>query len=486
MLKVLFRWRLGRSSMLAGTAFLIGGGALVSLPAAAVCPPCTAMPFVTAQNTAVTTALTLMNQAIVTALGLHGGGTAANKQGNSAATFDAEKSEAAMENAGESVVEQRRANMEMVTNNQSLNCRMHTMDNVSRAITQKFQQAVAFNLQDGVINLFFNRSFTPDRTLVASLQRNCKNGQLRRTDMGDGWWNAINAASAPTSQCFEDATDVDGDGVPDFAHGFMRPSTILDYRVLIPPSNAQMDVLNNPESAALGGPQAVWGTLTPKQRAYVSAVRFCENIALTALKPLDVYGDEALDVRNMSTALTNMAAIAKLDALVYACRSELARRTAPDAAAMVGAGFNDMTELVNNNPRVGEILIRSGVNPQEFREGGTDYMSAAMLAYGRGEAFCSSMATSKSMYADSGTDDQKTQNILRCEQLKLYYKETEDIYRSLFSNMVNGVSRLEGQFSSGIRSPTRTEADGMVQKASFSDLRKPWSVGKKLVDMIKE
>lgn len=459
---------------------------LVSAPAAAVCPPCAAMPFVTAQHTAVTAALTLMNQSIVTALGLHGGGTAANKQGNSVAEFDAQKSRASMENAGEAVVTQRRANMVAVSSTQSLNCRMHTMDNVARAITQKFQQAVAFNLQDGVINLFFNRSFAPERTMVASLQRNCKNGQLRRTDMGDTWWNAVNANSSPTSQCFEDTTDVDGDGAPDFSHAFLRPSTILDSRVLIPPSNAQMDVLNNPESAALGGPQAVWAALTPKQRAYVSAVRFCENIALTALRPLGVYGDEAHDVRNMSTALTNMAALAKLDALVYACRSELARRTAPDAATMVGAGFNDMTELVNNNPRVGEILIRSGVNPQEFREGGTDYMSAAMLAYARGEAFCSSMQTSKSMYADSGTDDQRTQNVLKCEQLKMYYKETEDIYRSLFSNMVNGVSRLEGQFSSGVHSPTRTEADGMVQKASFADSRKPWSGRKKLVDMIKE
>lgn len=477
---------LARWSACLGVAVLSLSLALWSAPASAVCPPCTAMPFVTAQNAAVTAALTAMNTAIVAAVNLHGGGTGAGKQGINVAVYESLKSMADKVNAGKAVSDQVKANMNALVNAQSLHCRLHTMNNVAVAVQEKFEKAVAYNLQDGVIDLFFNRSFTPERTLSAALQRNCKNGQFRQEDMGANWWNAMNAASLPTNQCFEDTTDVDGDGAGDFIHGFLKPSTILDYRVLIPPNNDDMNELNNPESTAFGGPQATWTRLSPKQRAYVSAVRFCENIALSSLQPLGVYGSAALDLKNMPTAVMNMAALAKLDALVYACRSELARRTAPDAAAMVAAGYNDMADVQSNNPRIAQSLIRAGVDPAEFREGGVDYMSSAMLSYGRNQAFCGSMEVAKSMYADTGTDDLRTQNIMKCEQLKIFHNMTEDVHRSLFNNMVTGASRLADQFSPGAKTQIRTEGEGLVQKVSFSQSRAPWAADKKLVDMIKE
>ncbi len=470
----------------AGVALLLLS--FVSMQAQAVCPNCPLSPLITAQKTAFTGAMAASAQAIIAAVGLMGGGTASAKQAQVAAAQDAAKSKAehhtyvAMRETYHNV----RANQ--TVNMQSVNCRLQTINNTIAVVKEKFEGAVAFNLQDGVINLFFNHNFSPARTRVATIQRNCKNGQLLRTDMGSAWWDAINAASPATSQCFEDTTDVDGDGQPDFAHAFMKATTVLDHRVMVAPSSADMTVLNNPDGG--GNPQTVWNGLTVKQKLYVSAVRFCENLALYALQPLGVSGDAAMAAENQATILQNLAAIGKLDALVYACRSELARRTAPDAAAMVAAGYTDMQPVVDNAAKVAELLLRTGAQKRssgeadEFQEiiGGTtvSYVSPALLAYARSEAFCNNNETMKSIYSDTGTDSKKTDNVVQCELLKMTNLETEQIYRSLFNDMIGGIGKLAPQFSDKLPTPTRAEGRSMIQQAG---LRQP--TPQKLIDMLR-
>ncbi len=457
--------------------------------AQAFCVTCTAIPAVTAQQTAIAGALTAMYQAVVAAVGAKGGGDAAAKQGEVAAAADAGKSEAEHKTFVQMRETFHRVRANQSVNMQSVNCRLHTINNTAAVVQEKFEQAVAFNLQDGVINLFFNHNFSPMRTRIATLQRNCKNGQFLQADLGAGWWGAMNAASPPTSQCFEDTTDVDGDGQPDFSHAFLKSSTVLDHRVLVPPSNADMTVLNNPDGG--GNPQTVWNGLNSKQKLYVSAVRFCENLALYSLQPLGVSGDAAMAPENQAVILKNFAAIGKLDALVYACRSEVARRTAPDAAAMVGAGYADMQPVADNASKVAELLIRTGApkasggEAAEFQEivGGTtvSYVSPALLAYARSEAFCSNREVMKSVYADTGADSDKATVALRCEQLKMLNKETEQIYRSMFNNMVSAIALIGPQFVAKATTPTRAEANGIIEKASLANKPK----ANRLTDLLK-
>lgn len=453
-----------------------------ALPASAYafCVTCVAMVAVTAQQTAIAGALAAMEEAIVAAVGAKGGGDSDTKQGEVAGLVDAGKSQAEASTAAQMWRTYHKVRANNTFNTQSINCRLQTVNNVGSRVAEKFQQSVAFNLQDGVINLFFNHNFSPIRTQGAALQRNCKNGQLLRSDFGQAWWDALNASSPPQGQCFEDTTDINGDGVSDFAHAFLKSTTVLANRVMVPPPAADMARLNDPD-----GPgavvSAVWAGLSDKQRLYVSAVRFCENLALYSLRPLDVYGDAALSTENQRVIMQNFAAVAKLDALVYACRSEVARRTAPDAASMVAAGFADMQEVADNADKVGEQLVRSGVPAAEFQAGGTSYISPMLAAYARTEAFCNNNETAKSIYADTGSDAEKTAAVVRCEQLKMTNRETEQIYRSLFNTMTSGIAGIASQFTRKVSTPLRSEADGRVEKASLT--RKPSG---KLVDLLKD
>jgi hypothetical protein len=460
-----------------------------SLSASAFCVTCVAMVAATAQQTALVGALGDMEAEVIEAIEEAGAGDGSTPSGPTIALEDAAQNMAGQNTAVQELQTFHEVRATHSTSMQSVNCRLQTVNDTASMIQEKFQQTVALNLQDGVINLFFNKAFDPRRTRVATMQRNCKNGQFLKTDFGITWWNGLNAASPATGQCFEDLTDADADGAPDFSHGFMYSSTVLNHRVLVPPSSADMSILNNPDDPANAKTaQATWTGLNAKQKLYVSAVRFCENMALYALQPMGVRGDAAMSPDNQQVIMQNFSAIAKLDALVYACRSEVARRTAPDAAAMVTAGYADMAKVKDNAEKAAVMLIGSGAKPEEFQDldaGGAlvSYMSPAMLAYARSEAFCANHDAVKAFYADQGDDAAKTKIVLRCEALKMTNQETEHIYRSLFNTLAGGTQRIGSQFADKVVTPLRAEANSPLQKVSFSNHSQ--SIDKKLVDMLK-
>lgn len=459
-------------------ALLVAGLGLPAAPAAAWCPSCVSVPLINAADTAIRiVAMAALKASTLMAIGLQGGGVSAAVEAQAAAQFDAAKSMAGWVNTSVMQASSRKTAVLSARNTQSTNCQLQFLNNVSTVLQTHFQNSVAYNLQDNVIDMFFNRGFTPERAQVAALQRNCKNGQFRREDMGQAWWDSMNAASPPSSQCFEDvAPDMNGDGYPDpefgFAHAFMKPSTILSHRVLVPPSDADMAVMNNPDT---GNPQAVWNGLNAKQRRFVSAVRFCENIALQAMKPMAVHGNAAFDPRNVTVIMDNLSAMGKLDALVYVCRSELARRTSPNnAVAYQASSATDRPDV----ERVASILLKSGAKlrptgeADEFQERNAsgavvNYMSPALLAYSRA-AYCNNNRTRMSFYGDQGSDAEKASNLMRCQQLKLLYNETEEVYRSMFNNMIAGVEGVRSQFATPLVAPVRrSDADGLVKQASF-------------------
>ena len=109
------------------------------------------------------------------------------------------------------------------------------------------------------------------------------------------------------------------------------------------------------------------------------------------------------------------------------------------------------------------------------------YISPALASYARTEAFCNNNETAKSIYADSGPDSKKTDNVVQCELLKMTNKETEQIYRSLFNSMLSGIARIGPQFLQQLPTPLRAEADGRVEKASLVH-----KAPRKLTDLLKD
>jgi len=434
------------------------------------------MPMVAAQYASVQAALALMDMAMTAAIGLKGGGDGFAKSGMATVEFEAEKSASKQKLFNKMLPMQREFRAENTLNMQNGNCRLQTMQKTTTTLEARFEKTVAANLEDGLLDMFFSHN-SPQRARVAALQRNCKNGQFAPADFGQKWWDAMASTGHP---CFEDTTDADGDGRPDFLHAYASPNIVLDNLVMVPPTPTQMEVLNNPDGG--GDPKAVWQSLGTRQKTYVSAVRYCENLALGALKPLSIQNDAALDPANAPIILQNFAAMAKLDTLIYACRAEIARRTAPDPAQVSAT----MPQFVASSKKIGEFLKRSGVNPALFQEGTKNYISPALLAYGRNNAFCNSPETQKSIQADSGTESEKTRIMQRCEQLKLTSSSTEAIYREAFSSMVAGLKGVSQEFTDGIQSPVRAEGKVLLQQANFKPETLPPDYDKSLLVLLRE
>ncbi len=158
----------------------------------------------------------------------------------------------------------------------------------------------------------------------------------------------------------------------------------------------------------------------------------------------------------------------------------MARRTAPDPAA---AG---MGTLAADAPKIGRLLERSGVRPAEFRIGANNYISPALLSYGRREAFCNHPHTRGSIHADTGQQVRSTRNILLCERLKQVHSETEAIYRDTFATMVRGVGLVGREFGTGIAAPVRAEGNGLLRRVGFGKTFRADGYGKGLAELLRE
>ncbi len=444
-------------------AVLLSLFVLMPQSAHAFCPSCGAPAAVAVQYTSVSAALAAMGTALASVVGIGNGADGVLASFATAAKYDAVKGQTDAELFHKMKAMETEVRAANTVNMKSGNCRLQTMHNAATMVETKFEKNVAANLGDGVMNLFFNPVFTRERSLGASLQRLCRNGQLAKTDVGQKFWDAMAAATpAGGSGCFTDMTDSNSDGFPDFLRAFATKDVILNNQVLVPPKPQDMDDLNNPDGVGTHNPQTVWSGLSYKQKAYVSAVRYCENLALMVLKPLSVRNDAAMDPANAPVILQNFAAMGKLDTLMYACRAEIARRTAPDPA-LVGSVMPGLAESAKKS---GAFLEKSGVKTSVFREGGKDYVSPALLSYGRNEAFCNSKATTTSFFADTGSDSEKSNNVVECENLKMVYQETEGIYRETFTAMVNGLRDVGQEFVAGKESP-HAERGGLLKSVNF-------------------
>lgn len=422
---------------------------LFAMPASA-CTSCGAA-FSIAANTATQVAqIGLMTSSMLAAIGAHGGGAGASTNGPVAASADAAKSQA----EAEAAVAQRETFHAVRANNtigtQSTNCRLGTknllapaMDNIASTVKQLQERGI-------VGGMFFNSLMTPQRIATGHIYRLCKNGQLTRNDFGDAWFTQ--------NDCIED---------PMTAHDYLEASTILDNPVLIPPTQAALDVLNNPENNTAGAITAAWGGLNDKQKKYIGATRFCENLVLSKIKPQDIRGDAATAPANMAIVAQNMSAMASLASVRDMCLSELARRTAIDPAAMPAGAHR--TAIEQNAEKVINFLVNMrGADPREL------YAYSNLVNYnannpiqagGRPKAWVSQYVIDRHPrdfglsikcvgYGDSGSDALRTTSALACAQTAQIWENNESQRRKNFLEAVASVRSSPG-FNQGVAAPMR-------------------------------
>jgi len=435
---------------------------LLSSPAAQACDSCGAMvqlPINTGLQVAQITATTL---AVVSAIGLNGGGNGANSQGVSAATFDAAKSGASMTNAMRMVAVQRDANVRSVTNAQSTNCRLHTK-NLITPIVENIRRQVGWRLERGIIDdVYFNANLTRDRIAAAQLYRLCQNGQLRPSDFGPNWW--------ATNNCIDDPTSV---------HDFLKISTILDSPVLVPvggnapcgpPGTTRMDALNNPQFCTPAQMLAIWNGLNDKQKKYVGAVRYCENLVINRIEPQNLRNDAALTVGNMAAIVRNMGAAGSLASVSVMCQQEVGRRTALDPDDPSFPPGPARQALIDNRAKIVDFLVNMrGGDPRELYAYATpaDFTSNTPIQVGGvPKAWISQyiidryprdygMSIKCAGYADSGTDAGRTGSMLQCTTLASLWEKNEAAKRKAFIEAVAAIDQTPG-FGGGSATPTRT------------------------------
>ncbi|MEJ0061715.1 MAG: hypothetical protein WDO70_00555 [Alphaproteobacteria bacterium] len=336
----------------------------------------------------------------------------------------------------------RQTQAQTAVNMQSKNCRIHTGNKISHTVSA-YSRKVTTTLEGVEIAQFFDNN-APMRLSMAALQRLCMNGQLSPDDFGRRWFVA--------NGCFDD---------PSSAHDFLKSSTILTSPVLVPPTTAQMNCLENPSDAALcpaGGPVEVWHNLNDKQRRYVGAVRYCETLEAGHSTTMEgITGGAALTPAGIAAAMGRMASLAKTETAAGVCRAELARRTgantddpalAADAATTGAGGVRD------NASRIVATLMKDGhdmalykakncagvpLAPQNTSAGVYQKVDCTPALYASPEKtyvssymlerypsqLCMSQDTNASNYVDTGSDVQKSLNVVSCATVVALWDQHE-------------------------------------------------------------
>ncbi|MEJ0061711.1 MAG: hypothetical protein WDO70_00535 [Alphaproteobacteria bacterium] len=384
----------------------------------------------------------------------------------------------------------RQIKAEKAVNMQSKNCRIHTAHKLMPAVAN-YNRNLLTTLDGKVIDAYFDLGMAAGRGPIVAMQRLCKNGQFLKGDFGMKWWNAMGSAANP---CFED---------PAFAHAFVKPSTILANLVMVQPSAEQMTCLDSPDAYDstipnspctkwTGSAKGAWDSMTDKQKLYVSAVRFCQNIELQAIQPNTITGDRAMDPKNVHVIMKNFSTLDKVSTLIRTCYDEIARRTAPDpdgkladgTKLAVGDPLMKANSIGENGIRIGYNMVKSGYDQKIFQaydsngnavvgedidgDGTPDprtYVSQALLQHYRDIVFCKN---NHSFEADTGPDSVKTAVLAQCNQLKSIAEQRDETYRATFNQFVIGVDSISKDFTEGVASPIKVENESGPRRVKYT------------------
>lgn len=396
--------------------------------------------------------VTMTTAAVVAAIGAAGGGDGSSNNGPVAAAQDAAKSAAEHNTAVQMRETYRQVRAENTFNTQSTNCRLATKNIVAPAMEEVSRFNKMMQERGIVDKMFFNTSMTQQRIATGALYRLCQNGQLAEADFGRSWFTVNN--------CFED---------PATTHDFLKISTILDNPVLIPPPQATMDILNNPEASAPAAVKAAWDALNDKQKKYVGATRYCENLILSKVKPQEIRGDAAMAAGNMASIVQNFGAISSLSSARDMCVNELSRRVAIDPTLLPAGPHRDAVE--QNGEKIINFLVNMrGADKRELYAYATpaDYTANNPIpdASGNPKAWISQYVIDRhprdhglsiqcANYADSGTDAQKTANVISCAQMAATWEKQEAMRKKTFIEAVAAIDQTP-EFAAPQAAPLRT------------------------------
>ncbi len=350
-------------------------------------------------------------------------------------------------------------------------CQLYTARSASVAL-EWYSKGVRHSMENGINSIAMSSTVSPERKAVGWLYRLCKSGQLRRgtpaanftdSDFGQAWFDG--------NRCIEDRTQ---------AHAFLRPSTILENPVLVPPNQAQMEVLNNPAiydpvdggapHPLAGTPAQTWARLTDKQKLFVGAKLFCENLAMGWITPLGMTTSEASNPDNMLTIRARMNTNGQKNVAADLCRLELTRRTAPDPDAPENAGVAAMAEIRVQREKVGNFLLDiAGKNPEDILAYSTNPVTGTIIPGSARAArfispylieryaydYCNNIQVAEGFNHKSGTAAEHTALALDCLEVAMNWEFNEIAHRMAFAQGGRGMAD-PGSESKLVATPVKT------------------------------
>lgn len=421
-------------------------------PSARACDSCAATVAAVAATSTLVGIITANTAALTLAIGAAGGGIASNLTATAAATFDAQKSAVEHEGITKKVIADKMLAAQNTVNTENLSCRLGTR-NTLLAGTKQVAASVRKTNEQSLLNLIYHPNYTPMRLSISHIYRLCQNGQLTPEVFGQKWFN--------DNQCIDN---------PRTAHDYLKTSTILDSSVLVPPTQAQMDILNNPEANTPAQVQSTFTALNDKQKKYVGAIRYCENLVIARLLTQTIRNNDAAASKNAAAIGQNMGANASVALLADACNKEVARRTALDPNAPGGMSAGPYrTKLQDNGKKIIDFLVnKRGYDPRLVYAYATDadydnnnpiggsanpqiFISDYLLErYSRDY----SLSIKCVNYGDTGTDAVKTKNALACAQNAANYDLAEVTNNANFIAAVSDIGGT-GQFNGSTGTPVK-------------------------------
>jgi hypothetical protein len=454
-------------------ALLLGSSVLSPVPAHA-CDSCAAMVQIPINTGLQVAQIAATTAAIVAAIGEAGAGSGSAESGPTIAAEDAAQNAAGQGTAVAELQTFHKVRAETTSNTQSTNCRLATKNALAPVMEDINKSAKKLQERGVLEGIFFNKAATPQRVAAGALYRLCQNGQLAPQDFGTTWYTVNN--------CINDSDSV---------HDFLKISTILDSPVLIPVTGTaavagnppKMDVLNNPEAYTPADVAAVWNGLNDKQKKYVGATRYCENLILSKLRPQTIRNDAAMTAANMSVIAQNMSAASALSSVRDVCISELSRRVALDPALMPAGPSK--TAMTTSSDKIINFLVyfrgadarelyayasaadRNAVNVVNGHDIGnpiggatpTPWVSQYVIDRHPRDYGLSIKCVG---YGDTGTDAAKTGNAIACAQMAATWEKNEAQRTKNFIEAVAAIDQTP-EFSDAVAAHTRARYNPMPQ-----------------------